>query len=116
VGNATTDIGASYGEIRNRCELTPHGVALFIGAGGPMGQMHVQRALELPDGPKKIIATELNDKRLFALRDHFLPLAEKNNRELYLFNPQNAPRPLEDLVAAFGVLNWSTYCLVFTYT
>lgn len=98
VGNATTDIGASYGEIRNRCELTPHGVALFIGAGGPMGQMHVQRALELPDGPKKIIATELNDERLFALRDHFLPLAEKNNRELYLFNPQNAPRPLEDLV------------------
>jgi threonine dehydrogenase-like Zn-dependent dehydrogenase len=98
VGNSNSDISASYGEQRNRCELYPQGVALFVGAGGPMGQMHVQRAIELPNGPKKIIATELNDERLAALRDRFLPLAEKNKRELILFNPQNASRTLKDLV------------------
>ncbi|HPO57502.1 MAG TPA: alcohol dehydrogenase catalytic domain-containing protein, partial [Anaerolineaceae bacterium] len=41
LGNASTDIGASYGEARNRAELRPGGVAVFVGAGGPMGQMHV---------------------------------------------------------------------------
>ena len=102
VGNASTDIAASYGEERNRCELHPNGVAVFVGAGGPMGQMHVQRAIELPGGPRKIIATELNDERLAALRDRFLPLAEKNGRELVLFNPGNATRTLEDVVMALS--------------
>ncbi len=98
VGSSGTEISASYGEKRNRCELYPNGVALFVGAGGPMGQMHVQRAIELPGGPQKIIATELNDERLDALRDRFLPLAQTNKRELYLFNPQNASRKLKELV------------------
>ena len=44
--------------------LRAGGVAVFIGAGGPMGQMHVQRALELPDGPQVVIATEISDDRL----------------------------------------------------
>ena len=52
IGTNGTDIAASYGEARNRCELRAGGSTVFIGAGGPMGQMHVQRALELPDGPK----------------------------------------------------------------
>ncbi len=98
VGNSSGNISASYGEERNRCELKSNGVALFIGAGGPMGQMHVQRAIELPAGPKKIIATEVNAERLAALRDRILPLAEKNGRELYLINPENAPRSLDELV------------------
>ena len=98
VGSTGPDIAASYGEERNRCELRSNGVAVFIGAGGPMGQMHVQRAIELPGGPRKIVATELNDERLAALRDRFLPLAEKNNRELVLFNPETASRSLNDLV------------------
>ncbi len=45
VGTQETDIAAAYGEERNRCELKKGGSALFIGAGGPMGQMHVQRAV-----------------------------------------------------------------------
>ena len=45
IGNNGSDISASYGEGRNRCRLRFGGVAVFVGAGGPMGQMHVQRAL-----------------------------------------------------------------------
>ena len=98
LGNRGPDIAASYGEGRNRCELTPHGAAVFIGAGGPMGQMHVQRAIELPNGPRLVIATEVNDNRLEAVRERFAPLAQKNNVELLVFNPANSDESLYDFV------------------
>src|SRR5690606_28625570 len=98
VGNRGPDIAASYGEERNRCELRPGGVAVFIGAGGPMGQMHVQRAIELPDGPRTIIATEVSDERLETLRQSFEPLAAQHGRALHLINPQNSEVSLYDLV------------------
>jgi threonine dehydrogenase-like Zn-dependent dehydrogenase len=98
VGNDTLDIGASYGEGPNRCDLRPNGTAVFVGAGGPMGQMHVQRALELPEGPKLIIATEISDERLQTLIDMFSPLAEKQSRTLLIFNPNTAKRSFHDFV------------------
>ena len=42
-------VAAAYGETRNRCELRPGGVTVVVGAAGPMGQMHVERALALAD-------------------------------------------------------------------
>jgi len=94
VGNPGPDIAASYGEQRNRCELHPRGAAVFVGAGGPMGQMHVQRAIELPDGPQLIIATEINDDRLETIMRQFGPLAQAHGRELLVFNPQSADESL----------------------
>ena len=98
IGNDSADIAASYGEQRNRCELRPGGSTVFIGAGGPMGQMHVQRALELPDGPALIIATEISDERLQTLSDMFTPLAEKNGRKLLFFNPNTSKQSFHDFV------------------
>lgn len=98
LGNRGPDIAASYGEARNRCELRPNGAAVFIGAGGPMGQMHVQRAIEHPQGPRLLIATEINEERLQALGDQFAPLAEEHGRELLLFNPGEADESLHDFV------------------
>jgi threonine dehydrogenase-like Zn-dependent dehydrogenase len=98
IGTNGADIAASYGEIRNRCELRAGGVTVFIGAGGPMGQMHVQRALELPDGPKHIIATEISDDRLQTLNDMFKPLADKNGRKLFFFNPNTSKQSFHDFV------------------
>lgn len=98
IGNNGIDIAASYGEARNRCELRPGGSTVFIGAGGPMGQMHVQRALELPDGPKLVIATEISDERLQTLSDMFTPLAEKNARRLLFFNPNTSKQSFHDFV------------------
>lgn len=98
IGNRGPDIAASYGEGVNRCELRPGGVAVFIGAGGPMGQMHVQRAIELPQGPRTIVATEINDERLETLRQSFAPLAEEHGCELYVFNPQRPGASLHDFV------------------
>jgi threonine dehydrogenase-like Zn-dependent dehydrogenase len=98
LGNRGPDIGASYGEDRNRSDLRPGGVAVFVGAGGPMGQMHVQRAIELPDGPTLIIATDVNTMRLAALEDRFAGLAEANESRLVTFNPTDADEPLRDYV------------------
>ena len=98
VGNNSTDIAASYGEARNRCELRPDGTAVFIGAGGPMGQMHVQRALELVNGPRLIIATEINEERLQILKDMFTPLAQKHNRKILFFNPNTSGKSFHDFV------------------
>ena len=98
LGNRGPDVAASYGEERNRCELRAGGSTVFIGAGGPMGQMHVQRALELPDGPSLVIATEISDERLLTLREMFAPLAEKHGRKLLFFNPNSSEQSFHDFV------------------
>jgi threonine dehydrogenase-like Zn-dependent dehydrogenase len=97
-GTNGTDIAAAYGTARNRCELRAGGTAVFVGAGGPMGQMHVQRALELPAGPQTVIATEISDERLKTLSDMFTPLAQKQARTLLFFNPKTAQQSLRDFV------------------
>lgn len=98
IGCQGPDIAASYGEKRNRCELKAGGTTVFVGAGGPMGQMHVQRAIELPNGPSRVIATEVSDLRLEALQERFGPLAASNNCELFTFNPKTNAKSLHDFV------------------
>jgi threonine dehydrogenase-like Zn-dependent dehydrogenase len=98
LGNNSTDIAASYGEKRNRCELRRGGITVFVGAGGPMGQMHVQRAVEHPDGPGLVIATDISDERLQTLKDMFIPLAAKNKRSIHFFNPNESKISLRDFV------------------
>lgn len=98
IGNQGPDIVASYGEERNRCELQADGAAVFIGAGGPMGQMHVQRAIEMDNGSKILIATEVNELRLDALNERFVPLAEEYGKKLYVINPVTSEQSLYDLV------------------
>ena len=98
LGGRGPDIAASYGEARNRCDLRPQGTTVFVGAGGPMGLMHVQRAIQQPDGPRKIVATEVSDERLKSLEDRLAHLAESNDCELLTFNSQTADQSLHDFV------------------
>lgn len=98
IGNAGTDISDSYGEARNRCDLIKDGTAVFIGAGGPMGQMHVQRAIEMENGPRKVIVTDINDERLAEISSRFAPLTAANQCELITLNPTNSDVTLHDLV------------------
>ncbi|UCH62663.1 MAG: zinc-binding dehydrogenase [Fidelibacterota bacterium] len=98
IGTHGPDIAASYGETRNRCELRAGGTALFVGAGGPMGQMHVQRAIELADGPTQILATDINPMRLKTIEERFTALAEENGKRLAAFNPETADETLYDFV------------------
>jgi threonine dehydrogenase-like Zn-dependent dehydrogenase len=95
VGNSGRDIAGSYGEARNRAELKEGGVALYVGGGGPMGQMHMQRALEQPDGPATLIASDLDDARLQVVRDRLVPMAERLGRKLVVANTADDPDSLE---------------------
>lgn len=95
VGTNGSDIAAAYGEERNRAELKPGGVALYVGAGGPMGQMHIQRALEQPEGPGTIIASDLDEARLSVVRGRLLPMAERLGRTMIIVNTAEDPGSLD---------------------
>ena len=76
-----------------RSELKSGGAAWFIGAAGPMGMMHVQRALALPEPPRRLICTDRHDLRLETLRDRFAALAEQRGVEFSLYNVRTGPQP-----------------------
>ncbi len=98
LGNQGPDVAASYGDARNRCDLRSKGTTVFVGAGGPMGLMHIQRAIQQADGPRRIIATEMSDDRLTSLLQRLAPLAESYGCELLTFNPQTQEQSLHDFV------------------
>ncbi|TEW55525.1 alcohol dehydrogenase [Psychromonas sp. RZ22] len=98
IGNHGTNIADSYGEERNRCDLRKDGFSVFVGAGGPMGQMHVQRAIELKNGPRQVIVTDINDQRLAEIKARFATITASNNCELITFNPINNPQTLPEFV------------------
>ena len=98
LGGQGPDIAGSYGEARNRCDLRPHGTTVFVGAGGPMGLMHVQRAIQQADGPSTVIATEMSDVRLASLVERLAPLAKSNGCELLTYNGQTNEKSLYDFV------------------
>ncbi|MDE0699988.1 MAG: zinc-binding dehydrogenase [Acidimicrobiaceae bacterium] len=99
VGTKGPDVTAAYGEARNRCDLRPGGTAVFIGAGGPMGQMHIQRAIESDNGPATIIGVDPDGIRLAVLEASLRPLADKANRTLVLFDPSAADETTEEMVS-----------------
>ena len=98
VGTSSTDVSAAYGETRNRAELRPGGVAVVVGAAGPMGQMHVERALAMADGPRLVIGVDLDPDRLAAAERKLRPLAASRDRELRLVPLGTAPDALAALV------------------
>ena len=85
-----------------RSDLKRGGVAWFIGAAGPMGQMHVQRALSLPKPPKKLICTDRNTERLAALRERFADMAQEKGVELLTFNVRENGTPDLHILAPQG--------------
>ena len=98
VGTRGPKIAAAYGEQRNRCDLRPGGLAVFVGAGGPMGQMHVQRALEKADGPAVVIGIDPDRARLDVLAESLGPLAERAGCELIVLNADASDPSVRELV------------------
>jgi len=98
VGTSGTDVSAAYGEARNRAELRPGGVAVVVGAAGPMGQMHVERALAMADGPRLVVGVDLDPERLAAAKERLDPVAEARGRELRIVTLGREPGALEATV------------------
>jgi len=91
VGGRGPDVAEAYRRVPVRSALQPGGRAWFVGAGGPMGRMHVQRAIQLaPAGhgaPATMVCTDVSDLRLDDLRATFGAEAEAHGIELVCLNP-----------------------------
>ena len=98
VGTRGPKVAAAYGEERNRCDFRPRGLAVFVGAGGPMGQMHVQRALEKADGPAVVIGIDPDRARLDVLAESLGPLAERSGCELIVLNADASDPSVRELI------------------
>ncbi|MFZ6028969.1 MAG: alcohol dehydrogenase catalytic domain-containing protein [Chloroflexota bacterium] len=88
VGTPGSDLAAAY-RPAVRSNLKPGGKAWFIGAGGPMGRMHVQRAIEFNDPPATIVCTDVSDMRLGELCDAFSQQAQEKGIRWLCLNPAN---------------------------
>ena len=89
VGGSGPDIARAYSEVPVRSSLKPGGRAWFVGAGGPMGRMHVQRAIQVANGPSTIVCTDVSDLRLDDLCTSFAAEAEAKGIEWICLNPLN---------------------------
>lgn len=87
LGTPTWQVAKAYIEPRG-AELKKGGCAWFIGAGGPMGQMHVQLAVQHPNPPKRIVATDIDTERLQSVVDRLGAIAESRGIELIAINPK----------------------------
>jgi len=87
VGTTTNRIIDAYAESRV-ADLVAGGRAWFIGAGGPMGQMHVQRAVQHPRPPRRIVATDIDAERLQSVANRFGADAQARGVELVMINPK----------------------------
>jgi L-sorbose 1-phosphate reductase len=89
LGGNDRDISAIYRKAPQRSELRNGGRALFVGAGGPMGRMHVQHAIESKDHPKLIVCSDASDARLQDLDATFGEEAKAKGIDWICVNPIN---------------------------
>jgi D-arabinose 1-dehydrogenase-like Zn-dependent alcohol dehydrogenase len=87
VGGRSPDIARAYSDTPVRSSLKPGGRAWFVGAGGPMGRMHVQRAIQKPNGPSTIVCSDVSTLRLGDLQDSYAAEAAEKGIEFICLNP-----------------------------
>ncbi len=92
VGGSGPDIAQAYRAVPVRSSLKPGGRAWFVGAGGPLGRMHVQRAIQSRQGPAIILCTEVSGPRLTDLHDTFTAQAKDRGIEFACLNPTAGKR------------------------
>lgn len=84
VGASGPDLSAAYAPIRT--QLLRGGITWILGAGGPMGHMHLQRAIEIAGHPRKIVATNLNRHRILAVKEKFAASAKNAGIKLVCYS------------------------------
>ena len=108
IGTTGQDASVSYETIPADGEIRPQDKILVVGAGGPMGQMHVLRCVSLDIPGLSVVGTDFEDNRLEALRSKAQPTADSHGVALRLVNPKNDPLQEEfsyfAIMAPFGEL------------
>lgn len=88
IGTTGDDASAAYRNIPIDGEIRANDRVLVVGAGGPMGQMHVIRDVCLKVPGVSVVGTDFDDVRLDRLRRKAEPLANANGVSLRLVNTQ----------------------------
>jgi D-arabinose 1-dehydrogenase-like Zn-dependent alcohol dehydrogenase len=100
VGTTGFDPLESMESIPDSGEVRPGARVHVVGAGGPMGVMHVIRALCAGVPGVTVFAADTDERRLEALSGLAAPLAEKHGASFKPYNPlQGAPEEEFDYVA-----------------
>jgi L-sorbose 1-phosphate reductase len=89
VGTRSADIARAYSDLPVRSALKPGGRVWFVCAGGPIGRMHLQRAIQVANGPVTIVCTDVSDLRLDDLCQSFGDEAKAKGIEFICLNPTN---------------------------
>ena len=99
VGTTGLNIDEAYQGTPVRSSLKLQGTTLIMGSGGPMGRMHLQRALESSQGPNVIVATDIDVKRLSNIELSFRTLIDRNRKEMVIINPCDQYKKYQDLLS-----------------
>jgi threonine dehydrogenase-like Zn-dependent dehydrogenase len=87
VGTTGSNPAESMEHIPETAEIRPGDKINVIGAGGPLGTMHVIRNICQEVKGVAVYAAEMDENRLAALSEIVAPLAEKNNVMYKPYNP-----------------------------
>ena len=102
IGTTGTSAADSYRVIPQTDEIRKDDSILVVGAGGPMGQMHVIRNICSGVPGISIVGTDFDDIRLASIENKARPLANANEVDLRIVNPQNDP--LEEQFSYFALM------------
>jgi L-sorbose 1-phosphate reductase len=91
IGTGGASAAESYKHIPATGEIRPGESILVIGAGGPMGQMHVIRTACSGIPNVTIVGADVDDARIEALHRKVEPLAKANRVSMRLVNSQKNP-------------------------
>jgi NAD(P)-dependent dehydrogenase (short-subunit alcohol dehydrogenase family)/threonine dehydrogenase-like Zn-dependent dehydrogenase len=81
------NVSEAYTDER-KAQLKPGGLCWMVGGAGPMGQMHVQLALEKKDPPKVVVASDIDADRLATVPERYGATAKERGIELICLNPK----------------------------
>ena len=91
IGTTGSDPAESYNHIPATGEIREGDSVVVIGAGGPMGQMHVIRAACSGIRNMSLIGTDVDDARLASVQKKAAPFAKANRVDMKMLNTAKAP-------------------------
>ncbi len=97
IGGPDLDISRLYDRIPIRSALKKGGRVMLVGAGGPMGRMHVQHAIETANPPSMIVCSDVSDERLKDLDDSYSNEAREKGIKWLCVNPTKKEAYEEDM-------------------
>jgi threonine dehydrogenase-like Zn-dependent dehydrogenase len=89
VGTTGSDASEGYGRVPQHPEVRDGDSVVVVGAGGPMGQMHVIRNICSGHSDLSVTATDLDEARLQALAHKCEAIAAANNVVLRMVNTKS---------------------------